>query len=148
MTTTARGTSSRTVLRKAGRFLWHYVQMCMAMCLGAALLSLAFFGGAALIGYPDLLGRAPLFSTLVFAVNLSLPMIAWMRFRRHEWRPTLEMAGATMGLGIFFITASSFGLIPASDAFEWVARLACPAMLVPMVFRIPLYSGGTGHHAA
>lgn len=38
-------------------------------------------------------------------------------------------------------------LIPASDLFEWVTRLACPVMLVPMLFRLDLYTGSIGHHA-
>jgi hypothetical protein len=63
--------------------------------------SVAFFGGAALIGYPDLIAQAPVLSTLVLAINVSLAMGAWMRFRRHSWRPTLEMAGAPMATGSF-----------------------------------------------
>jgi hypothetical protein len=38
-------------------------------------------------------------------------------------------------------------LIPASDLFEWVTRLACPVMLVPMLFRLDFYTGSMGHHA-
>jgi hypothetical protein len=38
-------------------------------------------------------------------------------------------------------------LIPVSDLFEWVTRLACPVMLVPMLFRLDLYTGSMGHHA-
>src|SRR3712207_6517515 len=103
MTTTMKGTQPRTLVQKVGHFLWHYLQMCLACCVGGVLLSAAFFGGAALIGYPDLVAQAPYLSTLVLAINVSIPMVAWMRFRRHEWRPTLEMAGATMGLGIVLI---------------------------------------------
>jgi len=54
-------------------------------------LGIAFFGGAELIGYPDLIGQAHVFSTMVLAIILSLSMVAWMRFRHHGWRPSLEM---------------------------------------------------------
>ena len=97
-------------------------------------LGIAFFGGAALIGYPDLIGQAPVFSTMALAIILSLSMAAWMRFRHRGWRPSLEMGGATMGLGIGLVALGT--LIPASDLFEWVTRLACPVMLVPMLFRL------------
>jgi energy-converting hydrogenase Eha subunit A len=110
-------------------------------------LGVAFFGGAALIGYPDLIVQAPVFSTLVLAIILTVPMVAWMRFRRHAWRPTLEMGSATMVLGIVLIALGTLGLVPLSGMFEWVASLACPVMLVPMLLRVRLYVGGMGHHA-
>jgi len=113
-------------------------------------LGFAFFGGAALIGYPDLILEAPFFSTLMLAIILTVPMVGWMRFRHHEWRPSLEMGGATMGLGIALIALGTLGLAPVSGMFEWVASLACPVMLVPMLLRIRLYTGGMDHqtHAA
>jgi len=109
-------------------------------------LGFAFFGGAALIGYPDLIVQAPFFSTLVLAIILTVPMVAWMRFRHHEWQPTLEMAGTSMALGIVLIALGSLGLVPVSDVFEWMTRLACPVMLVPMLFRVKLYTGSMDHH--
>ena len=145
-TTTKRG-PPRTFLRKVGHFLWHYVQMCMACCVGGVTLGIIFFGGAALIGYSDLIVRAPYFSTLVLAVILTVPMVAWMRFRRHGWRPSLEMGAATMGLGIVLITLGTIGIVPVGDMFEWVTRLACPVMLVPMLLRLNLYTGSMDHRA-
>ena len=140
------GTRTQGLASKLGHFLLHYVEMCLAMCVGAVILSVAFFGGAALIGYPDLVLQAPIFSTLVLAINVSLPMVAWMRFRGHEWRPTLEMGGATMALGILLIAAGWLGIIPVSDLFEWMRSLACPAMLVAMLFRLDLYTRRMSHH--
>ena len=64
------------------------------MAVGTVVLSLAFFGGAALIGYPELVAQVPCLSAVVLAVNVSVPMVAWMRFRHNGWQPTLEMAGA------------------------------------------------------
>jgi energy-converting hydrogenase Eha subunit A len=110
-------------------------------------LGLAFFGGAAFIGYPNLIVQAPVFSTLVLAIILTVPMVAWMRFRHHEWRPSLEMGSATMGLGIVLVALGALGFIPLSNMFEWVASLACPVMLVPMLLRVRLYAGAMDHQA-
>ena len=146
-TTTTKRAPPRTFLHKVGHFLWHYVQMCIACCVGGVTLGFAFFGGAALLGYPDLILKAPFFSTLMLAIILTVPMVAWMRFRHHEWRPTLEMGSSTMGLGIAAIALGTIGLVPASGMFEWVASLACPVMLVPMLMRLGLYTGGMDHQA-
>jgi hypothetical protein len=144
-TTTPRRAPPRTLLRKVGYFLWHYVQMCMACCIGGVALGIAFFGGATLLGYPDLIGQDPFFSTLVLGIILTVPMVAWMRLRHHGWRPSLEMGAATMGLGIVLVASGALGLVPVGDMFEWVARLACPVMLVPMLLCVRLYAGGMDH---
>jgi energy-converting hydrogenase Eha subunit A len=147
MTTTTKRAPPRAFFRKAGHFVLHYLEMCLACCVGGATLGIAFFGGAALLGHPDLVPKAPVFSTLMLAVILTVPMVAWMRFRRHGWRPSLEMGAATMGLGIVLIALGTIGAVPLGDMFEWVARLACPVMLVPMLARLNLYTGGMDHRA-
>ena len=86
-TTTTRRGPPGTFLRKVGHFLWHYVQMCIACCVGGVALGFAFFGGAALIGYSDLLVQAPFFSTLVLGIILTVPMVAWMRFATTSGGP-------------------------------------------------------------
>lgn len=52
-----------------------------------------------------------------------------------------------MGLGIAMIGLGALGLIPPSGMFEWVASLACPVMLVPMLLRLDLYTGSMDHRA-
>jgi hypothetical protein len=134
-------------LSQIGHFIWHFVQMCLACCIGGITLSVLFFGGAALIGYPDLIHRFPELSTLVIAFLLALPMAAWMRFRGMEWRPTLEMAAVPIVLGVLLIGLAWLGIVPKSSLIEWLTRLVCPVMLIPMLFRLDLYTGRKGHHA-
>lgn len=136
-----------TVLRRVGRFALHLAEMCMVMCAGAITLSVVFFGAAALLGYSELPQTAPALSVFVIAVNLSLPMAAWMRFRGMQWRPTLEMAGSTMLVGLLLIAAYWAGRIPADSLIEIQTSLACPVMIAVMLPRFGLYSAGhTAHH--
>jgi hypothetical protein len=146
-TTSTRRAPPKAFLRRVSHLVLHYLEMCLACCVGGVTLGIAFFGGAALLGHPDLIVQAPYFSTVMLAIILTAPMVAWMRFRRHGWRPSLEMGSATMGLGIVMITLGMIGLVPVSDMFEWVTRLACPIMLVPMLLRVQLYAGSTDHQA-
>jgi hypothetical protein len=132
------------IVARAGYFIWHFLEMCLAMCIGGIPLIVLFFVGAAKIGYPDLLEQSPELSVLVVGFILSLPMTAWMRYRGHEWRPTLEMASTTIILAILLVGLGWLGILARDSLFEWLTRFACPAMLIPMLFRLDLY---TGHHA-
>jgi hypothetical protein len=138
--------AARTV-QAIGRFVLHYLEMCAVMCVGGLVLSVLFFGAAGLLGYTDLPQQFPELSVLVIAINLSLPMAAWMRFRGMDWRPTLEMAGSTMVIGLLLIAAYWLDIIPKSSLIEVQTSLACPVMLAVMLFRFRLYSGHQGHRA-
>jgi len=134
-------------LQPVGRFVWHYFQMCMVMCAGAVALSVLFFGAATLLGYTELDQRAPALTVLVIAINLSLPMAVWMRFMGMAWRPTLEMSGSTMVAGLSLIAAYWLDLVAKSDLIPLqTGLLACPLMLVVMLFRFRLYSSEHTHH--
>jgi hypothetical protein len=140
------GPLART-LRPIGRFVLHYLEMCAVMCLGGIVLSVLFFGAAGLLGYTDMPQQFPKLSVLVIAINLSLPMAAWMRFRGMDWRPTLEMAGSTMVIGLLLIATYWLGIVPKSSLVDAQTSLACPMMLAVMLFRFRLYSGHQGHRA-
>jgi hypothetical protein len=150
----ASGASSKLVHHRppsgrtqVGHFLRHYLEMCAAMCLGEAVLDVLFFGGAWLIWHANLISQFPELSTLVIAFNMSVPMIAWMRFRGMEWRPTLEMSGAMFVEAIVLIGVSWLGIITKSSLVFWQEALMMPIMLIPMLFRLDLYTGRVGHRA-
>lgn len=133
-------------LQPMGRFILHYIQMCLVMCIGAVILNLLFFGAAAFLGYTSLDQRAPELTVLVIAISLSLPMLLWMRYMGMDWQPTLEMSGATMAAGLLLIGAYALGLIARSDLIPLqTGLLACPLMLVVMLFRFQLYSHAHHH---
>ena len=66
--------------------------MVVAMFVGMAVLGGAVRGILALAGlefptqYPEL-------TSLEMALNMSIGMVVWMRYRGHAWVSTLEMAG-------------------------------------------------------
>ena len=138
------------VVTRVWHFIRHLWELCLAMCIGGIPLIVRFFWGAATIGYPDLLQRFPELSVLAIGFILSLPMIAWMRFRGMEWRLTLEMSITTIVLGILLVGLGWLGVLPRSSLFEWMTRLVCPSMLIPMFLRLDHYAGRAGHsmHAA
>ena len=128
------------VITRTGYFLWHFLEMCLTMCLGGIALNVLFFWGAAQAGYPNLFEKFPEFSLLATGINLALPMTAWMRFRGHDWRSTSEMASTSILLPILLIGAAWLDIIPENSRFEWLTKLACPVMLIPMLFRLNLYT--------
>jgi hypothetical protein len=66
-------------------FARHWLEMCVVMCVGGAILNgLLFLAGPALLGYPDLRQRSPALAVLVGGVIYALPMAVWMRF--GAWR--------------------------------------------------------------
>jgi hypothetical protein len=135
------------VLRAVGRFGLHLLEMCMVMCAGAVVLSVLFFGAAGLLGYTDLPRTAPELSVLVIALNLSVPMAAWMRYRGMAWRPTVEMAGSTMVVGLVLVAAYWMDLIAKDSLIEVQTSLACPVMIAVMLLRFRLYSSDHAAHS-
>ena len=134
--------------KRAGRFGRHFLEMCAVMCLGGGLLIALFFGAAAFLGFSDLRQQAPVLSALVIAVILAGAMVAWMRFRRMAWRPTLEMAGSSIASGVLLIAGYWLGLVSESALVPGVCGVACVAMVAVMLFRVRLYSSShAGHHA-
>ena len=134
------------VVARTGYFIWHFLEMCVTMCVGGITLNVLFFWGAAKIGYPDLLERFPEFAILAIGINLAVPMTVWMRFRGHAWRPTLEMASTSIILPILLIAAAWLGIIPESSQLELLTNLVCPIMIIPMLFRLDHYTGRHTDH--
>src|SRR5215213_7290345 len=85
------GPASRAA--RVGHFVRHYFEMCLAMCLGFAILNVPFYWAARAIGSADPLSQFPELSALVIAFNMSAPMAAWMRHRGMDWGSIVEMSG-------------------------------------------------------
>ncbi|HEX6026948.1 MAG TPA: hypothetical protein VFZ00_33430 [Solirubrobacter sp.] len=132
-------------------FTRHYVEMVIAMAAGMLLLGLPGEILLRAIGSStnELQDEAPALALLAMAVIMTVPMVAWMRFRGHAWRPCHEMA-ASMFLPTFGVIALlATGLVTdfmTLMSLEHVLML--PAMLVAMLLRYDEYAGSHAHHAA
>lgn len=141
--TPVRGRPITEAAKRACRFGIHLMEMCIVMCVGLGLL----LGTAAVLGFADFRQRAPELWALLAATVLAASMVAWMRFRGMEWRPTLEMAGSAIAAGSLMIVGHWLGVVPASALIGSVCGVACAAMIAVMLFRFRLYSSHTSHHA-
>jgi hypothetical protein len=126
-------------------FIRHYIEMVVVMFAGMIVLGLP--GEAALHAIGSATSelretaRASVFLGMAF--TMTVPMVAWMRYRGHRWQPTLEMAASMIiptlaAIALLGVGAASFG---ALMGLEHVAMLL--GMLVAMLLRVDEY---TGHH--
>jgi hypothetical protein len=128
-------------------FIRHYAEMVVAMFLGMAVLGIpaGWALGAAGSSWSELRSDAPALMLLGMALTMTVPIVAWMRYRGHGWRANTEMS-ASMVLP----TLAAIGLLAAdvtSDigmllVVEHLAMLV--GMLAAMLLRLDEY---THHHA-
>src|ERR687889_962944 len=82
--------------RSTLRFARHYVEMVAAMFLGMGILYVSGVValGAAGVSSAELHQDLPAAMLLGMGVAMTLPMVAWMRYRGHGRRPSAEMAAS------------------------------------------------------
>ena len=125
--------------RSTRRFLGHYVEMVVVM----------FVGMFVLMGPTDwVLGPvSPAMSVFTMALTMTVPMVAWMRYRGHAWRPNVEMA-ASMLIPTFAVMTLLWAGVSTSGALmvpEHGGMLIC--MLIAMLLRREEYSCASHHRA-
>lgn len=132
----------RSMAASAGRFLWHFLQMLVAMMVGMMIFHV-------FIGRP-----AEEYRILWYAgMELSMvpPMVGLMLFQRHGWRHSLEMAAAMLIGPAVFLVCAQFGwhnYIPGltrNTLFTLADVTMFVGMLGAMLYRREMY---TQPHAA
>lgn len=131
-------------------FARHYIEMVIAMFLGMAVLGVPAGWALSAIGssWSALNDDAPALMFLGMATTMTVPMVAWMRYRGHGWRANTEMSAS-----MFVPTFAVIGLLGAGVLtdigilliIEHVAMLL--AMLVAMLLRPEEYTCGMHAHA-
>jgi hypothetical protein len=128
-----------------GRFVLHYFEMCIPMCIGFAVGDLLYFSIAGLFGYSEPFTELPLLSVLVVTFAMTAPMTAWMLYRGMPKRATWEMSATMPILALVLLMLGSFGVVPMGDLALLMHGLMMPVMLIPTAFRPGLYAGHLRH---
>ena len=123
-------TVKRPVARRRGRlspFWRHFLEMLGAMMIGM-IAGAAIFLSIVHVSWDEALLQYPVQALLVMAVSMSVPMVAWMRYRHHGWRSSAEMGAAMVLPVIPFICLVAFDVTEGA-----VCNLYCLATLLAML---------------
>ncbi len=126
-------------------FIRHYAEMVAAMFLGMGVLfapALVAFGAAG-VSSSELRSDAPALLLLGMGVTMTLPMVAWMRYRGHGRAASNEMAASMLIPTAGVIALLGAGLVDDVGTLLMVEHVVMlPAMLVAMLLRRDEYLGG------
>jgi hypothetical protein len=121
-------------------FVGHFLEMCAPMCVGFAVGDVVYFWLAGAAGYTEPFSELPELSVLVVTVSMTAPMAAWMRFRRMPIRAVTEMSVVMPFLALVLLVLGWGAFVPMGELALLEHGLMMPAMLVPMLFRLDLYT--------
>src|SRR4051812_17796326 len=138
-----------TTKTKTYRFAAHYAEMVAAMIIGMIVLGLPVEGALRAIGssWSQLGDDAPALMLAAMCFTMTVPMVAWMRYRGHSWRPCAEMAASMIVPTIAVVALLATGAVEGIGALLTLEHGAMlPAMLMVMLLRVDEYAGC--HHEA
>jgi hypothetical protein len=130
--------------RSTYRFLRHYAEMVFVMFAGMFVLMAP--AGALLSAFgTSWSGLSPAMNVFAMALTMTVPMVAWMRYRGHSRRANIEMAGSMLlptfaVMGVLWAGAAKGTLMVPEHA----GMLTC--MLVAMLLRRDEYSCASHHN--
>jgi hypothetical protein len=125
-------------------FIRHYLEMVAAMFIGMAVLGVPAEAGLKAIGTSAsaLETDAPAVLLLGMALIMTAPMVGWMRYRGHGWRPNAEMAAS-----MFIPTVGIVGVMATGMVSDFMTLMMAehvvmfPSMLAAMLIRPQEYTG-------
>jgi hypothetical protein len=107
--------------------------MIAAMVVGMMVLGMAVQGIAAAAGLDYSHQQDPELGTLEMTLTMSVGMAVWMRFRRHGWPSTLEMAGAMIAPAAVLVPLLWLEVISGEAAMILLHVVMLPLMLAVML---------------
>jgi flagellar biosynthetic protein FliP len=133
----------RGAAASTARFLWHFVQMVLAMMIGMPVYYMLI--GKALNDYPVLKYAG-------MELAMVPPMVALMLYQRHGWRHSAEMVAAmTVGPAVL-LACAQLGLhiyvpgLTRETLFSWSHVAMYLGMLAAMLYRRDMYTAASAHH--
>jgi hypothetical protein len=138
------GLGSRTAT-----FVRHLAEMLVAMVVGMVVLGLALTGLLMLVGAPTALDDRPVLALVAMAVEMTLPMAAWMAYRGHRSRDVVEMSMSMLVPAAILAAAAVAGAIGPHYAMGIYHHVMLLAMVGLMLVRFETYTSHAHHpHAA
>ncbi len=134
-----------SLLGRVGRFVLHYFEMCIPMCIGFAIGDLVYFSIARGLGYSEPFTELPVLSVLLVTFTMTAPMTAWMLYRCMPRRAVWEMSATMPIVAGVLLALGWLGVLAMGDLALLEHGLMMPTMLVPMLLRPGLYSGRMDH---
>ena len=120
-------------------FARHFVEMLLAMFLG-----MGVFGGLATLIFAlagsSLTDQSVALRVTLMGVYMTIPMVAWMRYRGHSAARNLEMAASMMIPSLIVAAVAWAGALEADAALGIQHAIMIPAMLGVMLWRYDEYA--------
>ena len=135
-------------LGQVERFVLHYFEMCIPMCLGFAVGDVIYLSVAGLFGYSEPFAELPILSVAVVTLAMTAPMTGWMLYRRMPRRAISEMSLVMPIVALVLLFLGAVGIVAPDQLALLEHGLMMPAMLVPMALRPRVYSSRLHHGAA
>ena len=127
-------------------FVRHYVEMVVAMFLGMGVLLPPL--GAALRVAGTSLHSSDVLMISAMALTMTVPMVGWMRYRRHGWPACADMTAAMAIPTLSVLALLWSGLVGDLGTLLLIEHVAMlPSMLLAMLMRRDEYTGAVHHHA-
>ena len=108
----------------------------------------AMFVGMVMLGIPVGLivdSERPEVTLIEMAVTMTVPMVAWMRYRGHSWRRCSEMTAAMLVPALAALALLATGVVTDADALLALEHAEMlPSMLAAMLYRRREYAAA--HH--
>ena len=120
------------------RFAIHYGEMVLVMFAGMGVLGLL---QSPFFSFGDLLETTPGAGLAVMSLNMTVPMVAWMRLRGHGWAASAEMAASMTVPTLLALALLAAGVVTGGHALMGIQHtLMFPAMFGVMLLRRSEYS--------
>lgn len=137
----------RSTAASVGRFLWHFLQMAIAMELGMMVYHKLLYPLLAPTGYGVLTDVYPLFGYWMMLISMALGMIVLMRYHKSTWRYCMEMTGAMFVPLVALTALVLFELCPAHILYGFGDPLMFLAMAAFMIYRPAHHAHGGNEQA-
>jgi hypothetical protein len=128
------------------RFARHYLIMVSLMYAGMLVLNPVYDRAARAAVNDDPWTALPVLSAMVMAVNMTVPMVVWMRRHGHSRSALVEMAASMLAPTAVAVAAAQGGVISDGSVMTVAHTAMFPAMLVAMLLRKSEYTASAEAH--